>query len=368
MNNPEISVIIPAYNIREYIGKCLDSVLAQDLTDKNMMEIIAVDDGSTDGTAEVLDGYAAKDGRIHVIHKENGGVSAARNDGIAAARGKYIFFFDGDDFEEPYTCREIYELAEKNQADTVIYGYYRYEDDAVKETCLPRFDATIYEEKDILKSVMPAFVGLSYQNINDWVAGKPDALYVENPALWRTMVKKSVILENHLQFDTTLRVGEDTVFISDYLSCARKCLIQQKCYYYLVTRESSAIFQYEKKPFDKLRGKVALLDGRMNLTNRIKERCGTDITETWAGTVVMSAVEMAFQLSGKNANASRKERYTAYRSYVDDARVQPLIAGFVPDKGSFVKRVPFMLMKKGRFGLLFFATGLMHLIHYEFKR
>ena len=83
MNNPEISVIIPAYNIREYIGKCLDSVLAQDLTDKNMMEIIAVDDGSTDGTAEVLDGYAAKDGRIHVIHKENGGVSAARNDGIA---------------------------------------------------------------------------------------------------------------------------------------------------------------------------------------------------------------------------------------------------------------------------------------------
>ena len=94
MDEKLVSVIIPAYNIEDYIGRCLDSVLSQ--TYKNL-EILVVDDGSSDCTGEILDDYEKKDQRIRVIHKENGGVSSARNIGIEAATGDYIGFVDGDD-------------------------------------------------------------------------------------------------------------------------------------------------------------------------------------------------------------------------------------------------------------------------------
>ena len=98
MDEKLVSVIIPAYNIEDYIGRCLDSIISQ--TYKNL-EIIVVDDGSRDRTGEILDNYAKKDRRIKVIHKENGGVSSARNKGIEVAEGDYIGFIDGDDLIEP---------------------------------------------------------------------------------------------------------------------------------------------------------------------------------------------------------------------------------------------------------------------------
>ncbi len=364
---PKISIIIPAYNIESYISKCLDSILNQDVN-KDQIEIIVVDDGSTDKTPEIIDRYAADHEFIRVIHKSNGGVSAARNDGIAVARGEYIFFFDGDDFQETETCRELVDIADENDTDAVIYGYYRYENGKVYETCLPRFDKTVYEGIEVLKKVMPAFIGLSNNDVNNWISGKPDSLYVENPALWRILCKRSIITANNLKFDTTLKVGEDTVFISDYLSCCKKVYVQQKCYYYLVTRETSAIYRYEREPFSKLEGKLKLNDAREHLVNRIKDRTGTDVTYTFAGTIVMSAVEVAFQLSGKNAKATRAERYRGYRQFVDDKRVRQLISEFNIGSGSVVKRIPFMFLKWNWFGLLFLATTLLHVIHYEFKR
>lgn len=363
----KVSVIIPAYNIEDYIGKCLDSVLSQDF-DQSQMEIIVIDDGSTDKTGEVIDNYASKHNLIRPIHKKNEGVSAARNDGIEAANGEYIFFFDGDDFQEKETCRELIEIADRESADAVIYGYHRFEDGKVYETNYPRFDKTIYEGDTIIKEVMPAFIGLSNKDINNWIAGKPDSLYVENPALWRILCKKSVIKDNNLQFDTTLKVGEDTCFISEYLSCCKKVYIQQKCYYYLVTRSTSAIYRYEREPMSKLEGKKRLNDARERLVKRIKERSGVNVTKTFAGTIVMSAVEVAFRLSEKDGKHSRKERYEAYRSFVDDKRVRKLIQGFKIGRGSVVKRIPFIFLKKGWFGLLFLATEMLHVVGYEFKR
>ena len=98
MDEKLVSVIIPAYNIEDYIGRCLDSVLSQ--TYKNL-EIIVIDDGSSDRTGEILDDYEKKNHRMKVIHKENGGVSSARNIGIDRANGDYIGFVDGDDRVDP---------------------------------------------------------------------------------------------------------------------------------------------------------------------------------------------------------------------------------------------------------------------------
>ena len=120
MDEKLVSVIIPAYNIEDYIGRCLDSVLSQ--TYKNL-EILVVDDGSSDCTGEILDDYEKKDQRIRVIHKENGGVSSARNIGIEAATGDYIGFVDGDDLMEPEMYKTLVNLLKEENADIAHCGY-----------------------------------------------------------------------------------------------------------------------------------------------------------------------------------------------------------------------------------------------------
>ncbi|MCI7792187.1 MAG: glycosyltransferase [Lachnospiraceae bacterium] len=361
----KLSVVIPVYNIEDYIGKCLDSVLAQ--TYQNY-EVIIVDDGSTDGTAGVCDEYAQKDERIRVIHKKNEGVSVARNTGIDIATGEYFLFFDGDDFMEPYTMEELCKIALEKQADTVIYGYHRYENGKVKETCYPRFEKTIYEKEDIVEQVLPAFIGLSYDKINDWLNHKADALYVENPALWRTMTSAKLIKENNIRFLPGLKVGEDTLFISTYLSYAKRCYIQQKCYYYLVTRETSTIFVYEKKPLQKLEGKIHQLQARLELTEDVIKRENKDINETWRGTIVMSAIEMAFLLSNKIPGYSYKERYQMYLSYAKLPEVERSVEHFEPACKFQIKKIPFLLLKRKLYAMLFLATTVLHFVHYEFSR
>ena len=120
MDEKLVSVIIPAYNIEDYIGRCLDSVLSQ--TYKNL-EILVVDDGSSDCTGEILDDYEKKDQRIRVIHKENGGVSSARNIGIEAATGDYIGFVDGDDLMEPEMYKTLVNLLKEENADIAHCGH-----------------------------------------------------------------------------------------------------------------------------------------------------------------------------------------------------------------------------------------------------
>ena len=101
---PLISVIVPVYNVKPYIAKCLDSIMRQTYTN---IEIIVVDHGSTDGSEHICDEYANKDQRIIVIHQKNGGLAAARNTGIDAAHGEYLGFVDSDDFIEPFMYEKL---------------------------------------------------------------------------------------------------------------------------------------------------------------------------------------------------------------------------------------------------------------------
>ena len=120
MSSVLISIIVPAYNIESHIGRCLDSILAQ--THKRI-EIIIVDDGSTDGTGIIIDQYASIDQRIIPIHKENGGVTSARIDGIKKASGEYLGFVDGDDYIEPEMFEKLLDNAIKYDADISHCGY-----------------------------------------------------------------------------------------------------------------------------------------------------------------------------------------------------------------------------------------------------
>lgn len=121
MTAPTVSVIIPVYNVSQYLARCVESILSQDYAD---MEIILVDDGSTDDSGRLCDEFAQRDDRVRVIHQENGGQSSARNTAIDAMRGEYVCFIDGDDFIEPGHISTLMRLVEQYSADIAVGGLY----------------------------------------------------------------------------------------------------------------------------------------------------------------------------------------------------------------------------------------------------
>lgn len=145
-----ISVIIPVYNVEKYINRCLDSVIGQ--TYKNI-EIILVDDGSTDNSGKICDEYAEKDKRIRVIHKENGGQSEARNYALGVAKGKYITFLDSDDYITKDYIEYMYELLKNSSADISICGVQivNFED---KEYKIDETEVKIYNTKEAFENLL----------------------------------------------------------------------------------------------------------------------------------------------------------------------------------------------------------------------
>ena len=120
-----ISVIVPVYNVEKYLRQCLDSVLAQTYRE---LEIILVDDGSTDGSGAICDEYATRDSRIKVVHQQNGGLSSARNAGLDLATGEYVAFVDSDDYIHETMLELLYQALVENNADTVICNFERVDE------------------------------------------------------------------------------------------------------------------------------------------------------------------------------------------------------------------------------------------------
>lgn len=197
----KLSVIIPIYNVEPYIRQCLDSVINQ--TYKNL-EIILIDDGSPDNCGAICDEYAQKDDRIVVIHKQNGGVGAARNDGIKRATGEWVTFVDPDDWCE----LEYYKRMSDEMIDSVdIFcsgGCFReYGNETIE--CHAFTDSVLFEgreQTDFLMAKTLAAKKGDPANINIYSSG----------AVWDKLFNRSFLLQNQLRFDTTLHPMEDLLF------------------------------------------------------------------------------------------------------------------------------------------------------------
>lgn len=148
-----ISVIVPIYNIKEYLERCIDSILAQ--TYQNI-EVLMVDDGSTDGTSELVDKIALKDSRIRVFHKENGGSSSARNLAMTEAKGQYFSFIDSDDYIEPDMMEKLYQ-AIQNSGMPIAQGAREEIDEQgniLPDICIPPEKETVYASKDFMRELL----------------------------------------------------------------------------------------------------------------------------------------------------------------------------------------------------------------------
>lgn len=199
----KITVIIPVYNVEKYLVEAIEATINQ--TYKNL-EIILVDDGSTDSSGVICDEYAKKDTRIKVIHQENRGLSGARNTGLDNATGKYIMFSDSDDTFELDACEELYKFIEKTNADYIVGNYTNMDEDGTKWD-KPVFDLNKFQESRL--------------SIEDYT----NSFYTMNSGVWNKIFRKSFLDDLKIRFIEKLP-AEDAVFTT-------YCFIKSKCVYYM---------------------------------------------------------------------------------------------------------------------------------------
>lgn len=219
-NQTLISVIIPVYNVEEYLRECVDSVLKQ--TYKNL-EIILVDDGSTDSSGKICDEYAEKDSRITVIHKKNEGPSKTRNTGLENANGKYIYFLDSDDYITEDAIETLVLTAESNQADLVFFDAFSFSD-----------DGSDVKQGYTIKGTYEAKSG--YEILAELHKNKD---YHCSVVLY--FAKQELYAENNISFLESAYCSEDMLFTYQVYCSAKKAVQCKKTMYHRRYRPNSIV-------------------------------------------------------------------------------------------------------------------------------
>lgn len=219
-----LSVIIPVYNVENYLNECLDSVTSQTLED---MEIICIDDGSTDNSPYILKKYSKKDKRIKIITKENGGQATARNLGIKEAQGEYIAFVDSDDFIEPTMFEKLYTKAKDNNLDIAMCKIATYDN----------------QTKEIKDNVWYYMLGVFRDFEKDIFNHKDTKEFTCHIAVtpYNKIYKTTLLKENNIIFPEGLIFEDEKFFYDTYLRAKRVSIVDEFLYYYRINRKGSTV-------------------------------------------------------------------------------------------------------------------------------
>lgn len=219
----KVSVIVPVFNVEQYIERCLDSICAQTWSN---MEILCINDGSTDRSKEICEKYAQKDNRIRVFDQKNGGAAAARNTGLKNVTGAYIGFVDPDDWIEPEMFETVINRMESCDADMGVCGFYKnWDDKEIEMINQPSICAETFHGDDIF---LYAFKRYSYKSFGGY--------------LWNKIFKKDLLLENNkkrIWFNEELRVGEDVLFFATVALKVKRAIYVDKGMYHYYQRTAS---------------------------------------------------------------------------------------------------------------------------------
>lgn len=255
------SVIIPVYNVEKYIDRCLKSIISQNYDD---LEIIVVDNGSTDSSGSICDTYANEHSNISVYHIENHGVGSARNFGLSKARGEFIYFVDSDDYLVGNLFAEFEDKLTPD-LDLLVFSYYNsFEQEMTEKNrtkkCLPH--SGLYDKNDFIKIFTDLLLS--------------DMLYT----VWNKFYRREFLLENNFSFEQ-YELGEDVRFNLDVYREVNKIYLSQDSYYVYVTgRKGSAISGYNPKRLQYQLQELKLVDSLLkdwhidssNLDNAVKAR------------------------------------------------------------------------------------------------
>ncbi len=229
---PKVSVIMPVYGVEKYVGKAIECIQNQTLSD---FEFLIVDDGTKDRSGIICDEYAAKDPRLTVIHKENGGAPSARNEALKIATGDYYYFMDSDDWAEPTMLEDMVKLAEETNAQLVVTGYYidTYYSDTEYYTQTQQVDSIVYESQQ-------AFREDAYRLFDQ------NLLYTP----WNKLYSGDYIRDNDLHFSNTF--WDDFPFnLSVVRNVERVAVLSTPYYHFMRARAESETAKYRADMYDK---------------------------------------------------------------------------------------------------------------------
>ena len=336
----ELSVVIPVYNVAKYLNQCLDSILNQDLMD---FEIIAVDDGSTDNSGFILDTYAKNDSRIKVIHQKNQGLSPTRNHAMKFTKGKYVTFFDGDDFMPENCLKKAVAFADSHNADIADFQMDYYRDDIGKFETIPDIHffprppyGTVFSIHDNPDQFPLLFSGNS--------GGK--------------FFRREFLEKTGIEFLTLANCTDVTFVFCNLIMAQRVVCSDIMTLHYRTGTNTSITSQREKNPLSTLYANEAIHDFALSLPN---------FSEIKRGIANLNANSMdEFLISYKTASAFRA-LYTALRSEgLEHMGLVNLPKGYIfsPFAASELKRIrrggP--IMPKNIKGNIFFWKGLTFIV------
>ncbi len=217
---PKVSVIVPIYNVEKYLRQCLDSLINQTLQD---IEILLIDDGSTDSSGKIADEYVKKDARFKVFHRPNGGYGKAMNFGLSQARGEYIGIVESDDFVDADMFEKLYNTAKQQQVQVVKSNFYAYVTKTNTDTL-----TTIIPEQDINQIINPT---------------KKQGIFLSMPAIWAAIYERAFIEKHRIRFlETPGASYQDTAFNFKIWALAERVyLLPQAFLHYRQDNENSSI-------------------------------------------------------------------------------------------------------------------------------
>lgn len=336
MSDELVSVVISIYNVMKYLERCIKSVVEQ--TYRNL-EIILVDDGSTDGCAKCCDGWAEKDSRIKVIHKKNAGLGMARNTGIENAGGKYLFFFDGDDYVSPNLIEKTVICAEKNNAEIVLYGFHhvnRY--DKIDYSVVPSVKKQLFEGDEIQSLILP---DLLYS----------DLCSLEKTNLWLSvcmcLFSADLIRKNGWRFVSEREyISEDVYSLLVLYHDVKRVAVVNEAYYYYCENDKSLTHTYREDRFEKIKYcyKSCLeLCQRLEYEEIVKERLTFQFFSNLIGS--MKSIIKA------DLRRGQKKQYLT--EIVHDAELQKIIRSTDLSKETVKRKILIKAIKWKRCGIVY---------------
>lgn len=336
MNKPKVSVIVPVYNVEKYLKRCVDSIINQTLID---IEIILVNDGSTDTSGELCDKVALLDKRIKVIHKKNEGLGLARNSGMDIALGEYIGFVDSDDFIEKDMFEILYKSISKENAQMAISGYktYRTFDKNIVEHKLPNLKR-LYEGDEI-KEILFGVLGARINYKNDYYLGM---------SVWKNLYSLDFIKKKNIKFVSEREyISEDAIFHLSIIPKMKKIVtVDKTLYYYCNNDEVTLTSRFRKDRFTRYK-ELYLKEAEILNSNNLIEEGKNIIGRTFLGNT---------RTFIKQIIASEETLYKKIqliKEICNDELLQKIILIYPYKNARFKQRVYFMALKYKLVSILF---------------
>lgn len=315
-------MIIPVYNVEKYLHRCVDSVLNQTFQD---FEIILVNDGSKDNSGQICDDYAQKDKRIKVIHKENARVSAARNDGIKMATGKYLSFIDSDDWIESEMYQEMFSKAEELKLDFIMCDYKKRSNNYEDKRTQP-IRSGYYSIEDIKNELFPCLIMFDYIEFPPTISN------------WVCLFNLEFIRKNNLYYDEDIHYCEDSILGSKIMYHATNFYYLKGHHYYnYFYNPTSTTNTYNDKKWN----------AYLKINERLKEYFGNTIEFDFSRQIKINMLYFTLNTLGqiKYSGCDFEERIYTIKKIMHHPKVTEIFNDFKLPNVSWKLRVILLLLK-----------------------